>query len=95
MKPIKVGSVVLSIAGRDKSNYFLVYEIVKPNMVKLVDGKKHKLNNMKTKNIKHVRNTGEVIENLANKIENSQKIYNAEIYSALRKYNIQNGGLNV
>ena len=41
----------------------------------------------KKKKIKHLKNTGEVLDNIAGKILTSAKIYDAEIFSALRKYN--------
>jgi len=93
MKPLQIGSVVLSDAGRDQTNYFLVVELVGTKFVKIVDGDLHKLIKPKTKNVKHLQYNGDVIVNLAEKMINSKLIYDAEVYSALRKYDSQNGGL--
>ena len=86
-RPVTIGSVVYSRAGRDEGNFFIVYGIVDDSYVLLVDGDIRKLDKPKKKKLKHVKNTGEVIETLAEKILISAKIYDAEVYSALRKYN--------
>ncbi|MBO5304291.1 MAG: RNA-binding protein [Clostridia bacterium] len=86
-RPVTIGSVVYSRAGRDEGNFFIVYGIVDDSYVLLVDGDIRKLDKPKKKKLKHVKNTGEVIQTLAEKILISAKIYDAEVYSALRKYN--------
>ncbi len=53
---IEAGSVVKSLAGKDKDSYFCVVELI-DNYCFLRDGKIHKLENPKRKNIKHVQNT--------------------------------------
>ena len=86
-RPVTIGSVVYSRAGRDEGNFFIVYGILDDSYVLLVDGDIRKLDKPKKKKLKHVKNTGEVIQTLAEKILISAKIYDAEVYSALRKYN--------
>ena len=86
-KPIAVGTVVYSRAGRDEGSYYMIYEIVDSDYVLIVDGDTRRLAKPKKKNIKHLKNTGEVLEGIAKKITESTKIYDAEIFSALRKYN--------
>lgn len=94
MKPLQIGSIVLSKAGRDHSNYFLVVEI-SSGTVKVVDGKLRRITNPKKKNLKHLVNTGETLEGLSEKLKAGKTVYDAEIYSALRKYRMQKGGINV
>lgn len=86
-RPITIGSVVYSRAGRDQGNFFMVYAIVDDSNVLIVDGDIRKLMRPKKKKIKHLKNTGEVLNGIAEKIIMSATIYDAEIYSALRKYN--------
>ena len=86
-QPIVVGSVVFSRAGRDKGNFFLVTEIVDDTFVKICDGDIRKLDRPKLKKMKHVKNTGDIIENIAEKLVNGTKVYDAEVFSALRLYN--------
>ncbi len=86
-RPITVGSIVYSRAGRDEGRYFMVTAILDDSYVSIVDGSVRKLARPKKKKIKHLKNTGEVLDNIAGKILTSAKIYDAEIFSALRKYN--------
>ena len=86
-KPISVGSVVYSRAGRDAGIFFLVVEVVDDNFVLLCDGDVRKLAKPKKKKVKHVKNTGDVLENIGEKLQKGTKVYDAEIFSALRRYN--------
>ena len=86
-RPITVGSIVYSRAGRDEGRYIMVTAILDDSYVSIVDGSVRKLAKPKKKKIKHLKNTGEVLDNIAGKILTSAKIYDAEIFSALRKYN--------
>lgn len=86
-KPIEIGTVVLSRAGRDKGSFFMVVEIVDGNFVRIVDGDVRRLETPKLKKIKHLKNTGEILVSIAEKIKNSTRIYDAEVFSALRKLN--------
>lgn len=87
-KPVCVGSVVFSRAGRDKGSFFLVVEIVDDVYVKMADGDLRKLAKPKLKKLKHLKNTGDVISGIAEKLLNGSKVYDAEVFSALRRYNI-------
>ena len=86
-KPISVGSVVYSRAGRDAGVFFLVVEVVDDDFVKICDGDVRKLAKPKLKKIKHLKNLGETIESIGDKLQTGVKVYDAEIYSALRRYN--------
>lgn len=55
MEDIKVGQLVCSKAGRDKGQYFLVFESINESFILVVDGKVRKVENPKKKNIKHLR----------------------------------------
>lgn len=61
MMDIVKGSVVKSKAGHDKDCFSVVVEL-NGNEVYICDGKYHKLENPKKKNIKHICATRNVIE---------------------------------
>ena len=84
------GSIVLSLAGRDKGNYFVVTDIT-DNFAYIVDGKIHKVENPKLKKLKHMSVQDYKVEDLTNKIKNKSKITNQEVKKALKKL----GGSNV
>ena len=50
---IKLGSIVKSIAGKEKDKFFLIIEIDE-NYVMIADGKRRPLENPKKKKIKHL-----------------------------------------
>lgn len=86
-KPLKVGSVVYSRAGRDEGRFYVVIEIVDDSYVLIADGDVRKLAKPKKKKIKHLKNMAEVLDGIAEKLLIGTRIYDAEIFSALRKYN--------
>lgn len=87
---IGIGSVVLSMAGRDKGRFFLVVAIVDDKYVKIADGELRPQEKAKLKKIKHLKFNGDVIEKIAQKILTDKQVFDAEIRSALRVYNEQN-----
>ena len=54
------GQLVRSMAGHDKGEYFLIYEIVDDNYVKIVNGRSRKLEKPKLKKIKHLSKINKV-----------------------------------
>ena len=86
---IGIGSVVLSTQGRDKDMYFVVVSVGK-DVVYLADGGMRKLNAPKKKNIKHVSDSGVVLESIAKKFSEGKKVFDSEVKSALRQFNQQN-----
>jgi len=81
---IGIGSVVLSTQGRDKGSYFVVTALGK-NVVFLADGGMRKLNKPKKKNIKHVSDSGVILDGIAEKMRLGKKVFDSEIKSALRQ----------
>lgn len=51
---LEKGQLVRSIAGHDKGEYFLVYQIIDDNFMLIVNGKTRKLEKPKLKKIKHL-----------------------------------------
>ena len=86
---IDVGSVVLSLAGRDKGSYFVVIEVVNPNYVKISDGDSRPQTNSKLKKCKHLKPNGDVLSKISEKLNTQKQVFDAEIRSALRVYNQQ------
>lgn len=80
---IGIGDVVLSIAGRDRNEYFIVTK-VEENYVYLVDGDIRKIENPKKKKMKHVELTNFSDSTIAEKIRNNNKITNQDIRKSLK-----------
>lgn len=62
MPEIHVGQLVLSTAGRDQENAYLISEILDPPYVLVVDGAAHRLGNPKKKNLRHLAVTAVAAE---------------------------------
>lgn len=86
-KPFTLGAVVYSRSGRDKGRFFLVVEVVDSDFVRIADGKVRLIAKAKLKKIKHLKSEGVVIEKIADKLANNSKIFDAELFSALKVYN--------
>lgn len=82
-----IGGICRSLRGRDKDRYYLIRYIYEDGSVGVVDGNFKKLNAPKKKNLKHVRLLPEQAESIAAKFENGSKVYDSEVYSALKIYN--------
>ncbi len=80
---IDIGDVVLSIAGRDKNEYFIITKVEK-NYVYLVDGDIRKIENPKKKKMKHVELTDFSDSTIAERIRNNNKITNQDIRKSLK-----------
>lgn len=84
---IKVGSLVISKAGRDKGDMFIVLSI-SDGYAYLANGELRKVDRPKKKKLKHLQGTNMVSEFIANKIEVIGKVTNSEVRKALA----QSGG---
>ena len=81
---IDLGSIVQSLAGRDKGKLFLVVGI-EDNYVYLVDGNIRKVENPKRKKIKHVELTRYFDGNMAERISKKNKITNQDVKRVIRE----------
>ncbi|MBQ0017483.1 MAG: hypothetical protein KBT30_02505 [Clostridiales bacterium] len=85
MKNFSVGEVVSSSKGRDLSQFYMVYKFDGKNLL-LVNGSNKTLLHPKAKNSNHVISHQTILENIKSKLENGKVVYDAEIYSALKKF---------
>ncbi|MDO4739909.1 MAG: KOW domain-containing RNA-binding protein [Eubacteriales bacterium] len=82
VKPIGVGSVVRSRAGRDAGDLFLVVGILDQEYVLLANGELRKAEKPKKKKLKHLSATGRKIEQ-AEEAARQGSLTNAQIRSWL------------
>ena len=85
---IEVGLFVKSKQGRDNGNVYIV-KSVQNKKVCLVDGNFKTIEKPKVKNIKHIESLDEICEKLAKKFNENINVYNAEVYSAIKKFKNQ------
>lgn len=82
---IKLGSVVLATAGRDEGYLFLVVQVLDNEYVMIANGDNRTLLKPKRKKIKHLKSQNIIIDSIAEKLALGKKVYDSEIYSALKK----------
>ena len=85
---VKVGSFVRSTKGRDKENIYIVKKIFDKKL-ELVDGNGKTFEKPKIKNMKHVEILGCEADKIAVKLEQNLKVFDEEVYSAIKKYKNQ------
>jgi len=81
-----LGQIVYSKAGRDSGKKFIIVGIIDKANVLISDGNLRRLEKPKRKKVKHIKGTGEVIEQIGEKLRNGQKITNSEVRKALAAY---------
>ncbi len=82
----RYGNIVLSKAGRDKGNYFIVINVIDSQFVEIADGDLHKVDNPKKKKCKHLENTGKTSERICEKIDAGARVTNPELKRELAEY---------
>lgn len=83
-----LGGVCKSTQGRDKDKYYLIFSI-DGEFVLVVDGKYKKVSAPKRKNLKHLYLLPEKVEEITEKLSKGIKVYDAEVISALKRFNIK------
>lgn len=85
MKAIEIGQIVISIAGRDKDEYYVVID-VKDDMAYVVNGLNRKLDYPKPKRFKHLQPTNMIDKELALKLKQQLRVTNLEIRQVLNEW---------
>ncbi len=80
------GSIVRSIAGRDKGSLFIVISR-EGDYVYLANGELRKVDRPKRKKLKHLQGTKTVSEFVQNKLASVGKVTNSEVRKALADFN--------
>lgn len=81
------GGVCQSTQGRDKGRYYLIKEVLGGGFVLVADGNYKKLASPKKKSLKHLKLLPERAEAIAAKLSTGGKVFDSEVYSALKAYN--------
>ncbi len=82
-----MGGICESLQGRDKNRFYIISKVNADGSVLVVDGNFKKLATPKKKNLKHLRLLPEAAEIIGEKLINGDKVFDSEVYSALKAYN--------
>jgi ribosomal protein L14E/L6E/L27E len=79
----EIGTVVISLAGRDKGRYFVITEVLENGYVKIADGSLRKVDNAKKKKLKHLKQKPVTIPTIKQKILEGEKLYDYDVRAHL------------
>jgi len=79
---VLVGSVVRSLAGHDKGDYFIVLSM-NGEYAYVADGKLRKAESPKKKKLKHLQKSSKIAVELKEKLDSSECVENFEVRKAL------------
>ncbi len=88
----KLGELVISKSGRDIGKHYIIVDIEKNNYVRLADGDARRVEHPKRKNIKHLRFTGDIIEELSIWLKDKKRIRNEDIKRFIKNYQYEKRG---
>ena len=83
-----LGGICQSTQGRDKDRFYIISKL-DGEFVFVTDGNFKRLASPKRKNLKHIRLLPVKAEAIADKLENGTLVYDTEVYSALKTYNVK------
>lgn len=83
---MEIGTLVSSLKGRDVATIYIIYKKLDENFVLVVNGHNKLFTNPKKKRIKHLKNLGVIHTIIQEKLLNDKKVFDAEVYSAIKKF---------
>jgi len=87
-KECQIGRLVLSRAGRDKDNSFIIIDILDENYVYICDGNIHTLDKPKKKKIKHLIFTNIICEDIIDLKATGNNIKNSVIKRFIQSHQV-------
>lgn len=84
--PYQVGEIVEILMGRDAGKLAVILKICNERYVSVVDGDKRKFDNPKTKNIKHIRPTGYISNEVIKSLFEDKRVSNAKLRFVIQDY---------
>lgn len=82
---IRIGSVVISKAGRDKGDWFIVIGL-EGEYAMLANGALRKADKPKKKKMKHLQKTNYVSEKISEEMKNVGKVTDSELRKAIGEF---------
>lgn len=83
--PVEVGSIVVSLAGRDAGRRFLVVAEVDKDFVMIANGELRGMDRQKKKRRKHLKPTGTVVAAFKTRLEEGRPVADHEVRAWLRE----------
>lgn len=81
-KTIQIGDIITSVSGRDKDRYYIVVK-AEEKFVWICNGKLHKTDKPKKKNVKHIMLIKSANEAVTDRLRKGDLVTNKEIRKAI------------
>jgi ribosomal protein L14E/L6E/L27E len=82
---LRYGQLVISIAGRDNHQYYLIVEIMNDYFIGVADGVKHRVAKVKKKNLKHVKIQMLIAKEIEEMILKGESITDSQVNAAIKR----------
>ncbi|HBR02655.1 MAG TPA: RNA-binding protein [Ruminiclostridium sp.] len=82
-----IGRYVWSKSGRDKDHLFIIIDIIDDGNVLVADGNLRRVDNPKKKNLKHLKITNQVSEEVSETVLAKKKLNDSDLQKAVLRYN--------
>ena len=82
---LRYGQFVLSVAGRDCNQYYLIVGLMNDHFVELADGLRHPVAKAKKKNLKHVKVLMLVAKELEEMILKGESVADSQVNAAINR----------
>ena len=83
--PLQIGRVVLSKAGRDSGDAFVVLALAAPDRVLVADGRKHRADHPKSKNALHLAAKPQIVQEVAQRLAQGERVCDEMLIRGLRE----------
>jgi Ribosomal protein L14E/L6E/L27E len=82
---LRFGQLVLSVAGRDNHQYYLIIGILNDYFIEVADGVKHRVAKAKKKNLKHVKIQMLVAKEIEEVILKGESVSDSQVNAAVQR----------
>lgn len=82
---LRYGQLVLSIAGRDNHQYYLIIGLINDYFIEVADGVKHQVARAKKKNLKHVKVQMLVAKEIEEMILKGESVADSQVNAAIKR----------
>lgn len=80
------GGIAVSKAGRDSGREFIIIRLLEIPFILVADGSLRRVERPKKKNVKHLKITGFVVDDIKDRLEKRLKLSNADVRKAIAFY---------
>jgi hypothetical protein len=82
---LRFGQLILSIAGRDCNQYYIILGLIGDRFIEVADGVKHPVAHAKKKNLKHVKVQMLIAKEIEEMILKGESVVDSQVIAAVKR----------